>query len=133
LSLHRSGRASAAPRTLLGPLDAEIQGLLAALIVLRVLAMLFAPNFATTRILLDVLRQVAFTGIIAYSMTLVIVAGEIDRCKRQLGDSGFLRVCSAYSRPLSTSPLSSAALAVVALGNRCCWLWRLVVAGRPVG
>jgi sugar transport system permease protein len=59
-------------------LDVEIIGLLAALAVLCVLAALIAPNFATTGNLLDVLRQVAFTGIIACGMTLVIIAGEID-------------------------------------------------------
>ena len=62
----------------LGRLDVEIKGLLTALILLCALAALFAPNFATTGNLLDVLRQVAFTGIVAYGMTLVIVAGEID-------------------------------------------------------
>jgi simple sugar transport system permease protein len=62
----------------LAHLDAEIKGLLVALATLFALAALFAPNFATTGNLLDVLRQAAFTGMIAYGMTLVIVAGEID-------------------------------------------------------
>ena len=58
--------------------DREILGLLTALAALAAAAAAFAPNFATTGNILDVLRQVAFTSIIAYGMTLVIVSGEID-------------------------------------------------------
>ncbi|WP_342237863.1 ABC transporter permease [Inquilinus sp. OTU3971] len=53
-------------------------GLLLALVVLVVLSMLLSPYFATYPNLLNILRQLAFTGIIALGMTLVIVAGEID-------------------------------------------------------
>lgn len=69
---------SRAKRLSPGRLEPEIRGLLAALFALSALACLVAPNFATANNLLDVLRQAAFTGIIAYGMTLVIVAGEID-------------------------------------------------------
>jgi ribose/xylose/arabinose/galactoside ABC-type transport system permease subunit len=103
-----------APPTRLGGLDAEIKGLLAALIVLCMLAALFAPNFATTGNLLDVLRQVAFTGIIAYGMTLVIVAGEID-----VSVGSAIAFSSALFGTLTASfhlPLSAAALGVVVLG-----------------
>jgi sugar transport system permease protein len=105
---------AAAARTRLGRLDAEIQGLLAALIVLCALAMLFAPNFATTGNLLDVLRQAAFTGIIACGMTLVIVAGEID-----VSVGSAIAFSSALFGILTATfhlPLPSAALGVVALG-----------------
>jgi simple sugar transport system permease protein len=95
--------------------DAEIKGLLAALIVLCALAMLFAPNFATTGNILDVLRQVAFTGIIACGMTLVIISGEID-----VSVGSAIAFSSALFGLLAASyglPLSVAALAVVASGT----------------
>lgn len=57
---------------------ADHGGLLAALAVLVGAALLFAPHFASVANLLDILRQMAFTGIIALGMTLVIIAGEID-------------------------------------------------------
>ncbi|MYS86571.1 ABC transporter permease [Embleya scabrispora] len=53
-------------------------GLLLAAVVMFVCFSLTAPNFLTTSNLLNVLQQTAFFGIIAYAMTLVIVAGEID-------------------------------------------------------
>jgi simple sugar transport system permease protein len=104
----------AAPPTRLGRVDPDIKGLLGALVVMCVLAALFAPNFATTSNLLDVLRQVAFTGIIAYGMTLVIVAGEID-----VSVGSAIAFSSALFGILTASfhlPLSIAALGVVALG-----------------
>jgi ribose/xylose/arabinose/galactoside ABC-type transport system permease subunit len=105
---------AAAPLARLGRLDAAIKGLLAALIVLCVLAALTAPNFATTGNLLDVLRQAAFTGIIACGMTLVIVAGEID-----VSVGSAIAFSSALFGTLIASfhlPLWSAALGVVAFG-----------------
>jgi ribose/xylose/arabinose/galactoside ABC-type transport system permease subunit len=53
-------------------------GLLVGLILLFVLLALFAPNFLTTRNQLNVLRAVAFNGIIACAMTFVIISGDID-------------------------------------------------------
>ncbi|KWT98581.1 putative sugar ABC transport system, permease protein YphD [Variovorax sp. WDL1] len=105
---------TAAPAKQLARLDAELKGLLAALIALCMLAALFAPNFATAGNLLDILRQVAFTGIIAYGMTLVIVAGEID-----VSVGSAIAFSSALFGTLAGPfqlPLWSAALAVVALG-----------------
>jgi sugar transport system permease protein len=105
----------AVPAKRLARLDSELKGLLAALIVLCVLAALFAPNFATAGNLLDILRQVAFTGIIAYGMTLVIVAGEID-----VSVGSAIAFSSALFGTLVGPfhfPLWSAALAVVALGT----------------
>ncbi len=94
--------------------DTEIISLLVALIVLCVLAALFAPNFATAGNLLDVLRQVAFTGIIAYGMTLVIIAGEID-----VSVGSAIAFSSALFGILTACchlPLWSAALGVVVFG-----------------
>lgn len=57
---------------------AEHGGLLVALGVLFAFLSFSAENFLTTGNLLDILRTAAFTGIIAFGMTLVIVAAEID-------------------------------------------------------
>jgi len=59
-------------------LVSEHGGLLAALAALIVISVLFAPHFASVANILDILRQMAFTGIIGLGMTLVIIAGEID-------------------------------------------------------
>lgn len=59
-------------------LVSEHGGLLAALAALIVISILFAPHFASVANILDILRQMAFTGIIGLGMTLVIIAGEID-------------------------------------------------------
>jgi len=102
------------PPTRFGRLDAEIKGLLVALLVLCALAALFAPNFATTGNLLDVLRQTAFTGIIACGMTLTIIAGEID-----VSVGSAVAFSSALFGILTASfhlPLPVAALGVVAAG-----------------
>lgn len=76
-----SGRDTAAPawwRGLMRDVALDHGGLLIALAVLVAGAVLFAPHFASLANLLDILRQMAFTGIIALGMTLVIIAGEID-------------------------------------------------------
>ena len=56
----------------------EHGGLLAALALLILLSVAFVPYFGTLSNGLDILRQLAFDGIIALGMTLVIIAGEID-------------------------------------------------------
>ncbi len=53
-------------------------GLLVGLVLLFVLLAAVAPNFLTSRNLLNVLRAVAFNGIIACGMTFVIISGDID-------------------------------------------------------
>ena len=55
-----------------------LSGLVLALIILFVLLSLFAPNFLSTRNMLNVLRQVAFVGIIACGMTFALIAGDVD-------------------------------------------------------
>lgn len=67
-----------APRARLGLALGQNAGLLGALIVLCVVLALTAPNFLTATNLKDVARQLSFTGIIAFGMTFVIIAGEID-------------------------------------------------------
>lgn len=53
-------------------------GLLIALIILFVILSLVAPNFLSTRNMLNVLRQVSFVGIIACGMTLALISGNVD-------------------------------------------------------
>ncbi|MCD1635801.1 ABC transporter permease [Martelella mediterranea] len=53
-------------------------GLVLATIVCFVIFSVTAPNFLTTINQVNILRQAAFTGIIALGMTWVIIAGEID-------------------------------------------------------
>ena len=53
-------------------------GLLAAIILLYAFLAGFAPNFLTLPNQLNILRDAAFVGIIAWGMTLVLIAGEID-------------------------------------------------------
>lgn len=53
-------------------------GLIAALIALFAILTPTAPNFLTTENFANVLHQIAYVGIIAWAMTLVILAGEID-------------------------------------------------------
>jgi sugar transport system permease protein len=53
-------------------------GLLVGLVVLYGLLGLFAPNFLSSANQLNILREAAFVGIIAWGMTLVLICGEID-------------------------------------------------------
>lgn len=52
--------------------------LLVALIVLLLILTAAAPNFMTLGNVLNIVREAAFVGIIAWGMTLVIISGEID-------------------------------------------------------
>ncbi|MBU3068053.1 ABC transporter permease [Nocardia sp. NEAU-G5] len=53
-------------------------GLLGVLVLVFLVLSVTAPNFLSARNLLNILQQAAFFGIVAFAMTLVIVAGEID-------------------------------------------------------
>lgn len=66
------------PGRLRQALSWEGTGLLAVLIIVFILLAFSAPNFLSTANLLNILQQAAFFGIVAFAMTLVIVAGEID-------------------------------------------------------
>lgn len=74
----RRGTGSAARRIPVPNGLADHLGLLSAMAVLFLLLSVTADNFLTTQNLLNISKQVAFTGIIAFGMTLVIVAAEID-------------------------------------------------------
>lgn len=53
-------------------------GLLIAVIVLFLYLTFFAPNFLSSRNLLNILRAISFSGIIACGMTLIIISADID-------------------------------------------------------
>jgi sugar transport system permease protein len=53
-------------------------GLFVAIAILYAILSVFAPNFSTAGNLLNILRDAAFVGIIAWGMTLVLISGEID-------------------------------------------------------
>lgn len=53
-------------------------GLLIGVIILFILLSIIAPNFLTSRNILNVLRAISFTGMIACGMTFIIVSGDID-------------------------------------------------------
>ena len=58
--------------------DYEKYGSLFALVALFVLSAALSPYFLQYQNLVNILRQVSYTGIIALGMTLVIIAGGID-------------------------------------------------------
>ncbi len=59
-------------------LDLEKYGPLFALVVLFALSSIASPYFLQTRNILNILRQVSYTGIIGLGMTFVIISGGID-------------------------------------------------------
>jgi ribose/xylose/arabinose/galactoside ABC-type transport system permease subunit len=93
----------------------EHLGLAAVLVITCAVLAAAAPGFLTAANLLDVARQVSFTGIIAFGMTLVIVAAEID-----ISVGSAIAFSSALFGVLAVEQgwsLAIAALAVVALGG----------------
>ena len=86
-------------------------GLLLALIILFAILTFIAPNFLSSRNILNVLRQVSFTGIIACGMTMALVAGDVD-----LSVGSVVALSSALLAVLYTKahwPLWAAAIFVV--------------------
>lgn len=61
-----------------GRIAAEQLGLVVALLAMVVVFAITAPNFLTFGNLTNILQQSSYLGIIAWGMTLVILAGEID-------------------------------------------------------
>jgi ribose transport system permease protein len=59
-------------------LEKERYAALAALVVLSIVSALLSPYFLQWQNLLNIVRQVSYTGIIALGMTFVIVSGGID-------------------------------------------------------
>jgi len=65
-------------RNRIGKIDFSKYGPLIALIVLFIISAIASPYFLKPRNLLNILRQVSYTGIIALGMTFVIISGGID-------------------------------------------------------
>lgn len=59
-------------------IDFEKYGPLVALVVLFVISAISSPYFLQVQNLLNIMRQISYTGIIALGMTFVIIAGGID-------------------------------------------------------
>lgn len=59
-------------------IDYEKYGSLIGLIVLFIISSIASPYFLQTRNILNILRQVSYTGIIALGMAFVIISGGID-------------------------------------------------------
>ncbi len=88
-------------------------GLLAAILVLYAFLAVFASNFMTLPNQLNILRDAAFVGIIAWGMTLVLISGEIDiSVGPHVAFAGVLLASLAQSGV----PLPVAALVVIVLG-----------------
>jgi ribose/xylose/arabinose/galactoside ABC-type transport system permease subunit len=72
------------------------------LLLLCILLALAAPGFLTAENLLNVLRNVSMQGVIAFGMTMVIIAGEIDL---SVGSAVAFSGClTAYLTQLLTGP-----------------------------
>jgi len=98
---------------------------LLALAVLVVLSELLYPRFLEPQNLLNILRQVSYTGIIALGMTLVIIAGGIDLSVGSMTAlAGACAVLTLYALTPETPvegvavlvPLAGALLAALAVG-----------------
>lgn len=88
-------------------------GLLVAILVLYAFLTAFASNFMTLPNQLNILRDAAFVGIIAWGMTLVLISGEIDiSVGPHVAFAGVLLASLAQSGV----PLAVAALVVIVLG-----------------
>lgn len=76
-NIHSDSHAKPALRQVLGRRANEI-GLMVAIVLLYAFLAAFAPNFMSLANQLNILRDAAFVGIIAWGMTLVLISGEID-------------------------------------------------------
>jgi ribose transport system permease protein len=94
---------------------------LAALIVLIIISAIASPYFLTPRNLLNITRQISYTGIIALGMTLIIIAGGIDLSVGSLvalaGGIAILALNATGGGPLGVVVAILVALAIGALGG----------------
>src|SRR3989454_11970210 len=82
----------------------------AVLVVTCVVLAVLSPQFLTVENLLNVLRSVSEIGIIAFGMTMVIVAGEIDL---SVGSSVAFSGCLAARLVAAGAPAALAILAAL--------------------
>ena len=103
-------------------LDKERYAALVALVLLTVVSSFLSPFFLQVQNLLNILRQVSYTGIIALGMTFVIVSGGIDLSVGSMaafvGSLGILALnaLAGGSQGLAVT----AAVAVALLGGLLC-------------
>lgn len=94
---------------------------LAALIVLIIISALASPYFLAPRNLLNITRQISYTGIIALGMTLIIIAGGIDLSVGSLvalaGGIAILALNALGGGPAAIAGAIVVALAVGAIGG----------------
>jgi len=99
-------------------LDKERYAALVALVILTVISSFLSEYFLQWQNLLNILRQVSYTGIIALGMTFVIVSGGIDLSVGSMaafvGSLGILAMNALAGR---SEPLAVAAALAVALGS----------------
>ena len=89
-------------------------GLLIALLALVIVFAQTAPNFLSDRNLVNILRSASYVGIIAFPMTFVIIAGEIDI---SVGPAvAFFGVAFAQAVAAFSVPIPLAILLVIAAG-----------------
>lgn len=100
-------------------IDFERFGSLVALIVLALASAAMSPHFLQPQNLLNILRQISYTGIIALGMTFVITAGGIDLSVGSLaafsGSLAILAMNVAAAKGVP-EPAGVAIAAVVAIG-----------------
>jgi ribose transport system permease protein len=94
---------------------------LAALIILIIISALASPYFLSPRNLLNITRQISYTGIIALGMTLIIIAGGIDLSVGSLiglaGGVAILALNATGGGPLAVTVAILVALAVGVIGG----------------
>jgi len=107
---------------------ASRSGLLLSLIILFIILAIVAPNFLSSRNLMNVLRSAAFNGIIAWGMTMIIISGDIDVSvgSAVAWSSSLLGVLAiSYKWPMPLAIISVLSLAVImhviAGAIRCKW------------
>jgi ribose transport system permease protein len=106
-------------------IDFERFGSLVALVVLALASAALSPHFLQPQNLLNILRQISYTGIIALGMTFVITAGGIDLSVGSLAAfSGSLAVLAmnaaaakGIAEPTGVAIAAAVAIAVGAFGG----------------
>ncbi len=105
-------------------IEKEKYAAFAALALLVVISSLLSPYFLTPQNLLNILRQVSYTGIIALGMTFVIIAGGIDLSVGSVAafaaSLALLALNASVNGGAGELPAVSLAVAVaVAVGGAC--------------
>lgn len=98
--------------------DKERYAALVALVILTVISSFLSPYFLQWQNLLNILRQVSYTGIIALGMTFVIVSGGIDLSVGSMAAFvGSLGILALNALAEWSEPLAVVAAIAVALGS----------------